>query len=573
MTSTQSANKRANPTFIWFKQQLSKSLVFGILLLVLMCFTMLIGIQDMLTCAYSKDAMISLADQATTLAYNYTSILFLCGLLVIGILTKNFRHLYKKSIADTVYALPISNNQRFIGSLLASLVLIIAPMLLSILFAVLYHQSASGAEIYYEAMLKNSKIENSEFIWLYVNLTMAQLANLLFLFGTALFVFCCCGELFDSVVYTGVFGALAFVLYSVFYAVSDSAVGNYCWLDNDIPAILNYLSPFSSTFMYSYTMILLGTDSNGVYASVDEMSLAKDEFVKYYLIIFAIAIMLMAFSFVLHSNRKSEHVGKPFAYKMFYYIVSSLALLVAGVAIYASYLSTKSVYDHTYYYGAMIGTFMFAFFAFLVCEVIAERKKRPSLKRIIQGAVRFVCVTVVGIVISAIISTVTIKNTYDSEISSSDVEAVSVNINADEYGFDYTYDEYGFPEYKNDILVTPLVRDSIVFDGEKEIEMFVELCNQYNGMIYENYKKDGYGTLIQDIWYAHNYGNQTYKDGDLIFYDLSIAIIYKDGTRIDYSYNDTIDESVNEKMIELLSDDELVDKGVSYSEYFDYRYY
>lgn len=564
MTSTQSVNKRKNPTFIWFKQQVSKSMVFGILIIILMFFVNLLQINELTNYAYGKDSAIDFASQTAYISDVYMSIMFLCYLLVFAVLVKNFRHLYKKSIADTVYALPISNNQRFIGSLLASLAMIVVPMLISILLTIAYYTASTGASQYFDEMLKNSKITDSDFIWVFANLGFAQLANMLFMFGAALFVFCCCGEFFDSIVYTGVFSAIALVIYYVFYSITQGACGNYYWSYGDVPMILHYLSPFSPLMMYSYEQILTPYfyDYYGEPPTGNEI--ARDEFISYYLIIFAIALVLIALSFLLHSKRKSEHVGQTFAYKPFYYIITSIAFLVAGVGFFMAYLSTQTPYDRTYYHGVMITVLLVSFFAFLVVEVIAERKKRPTRKRIIQGAVRFTAVFVVGIAISAVGSKIGIKNAYDKPIKTDDVTSVYLSINVWENGAEY--DDYGYPIFTNEIMQSALVNGAS-FTDEEAIAKLGTVCDRFNEMIYNKYKNEGHEALFGDYSYEYEY-MESLQDGDIIFNGISIEFTYEDGSAKHYFYDNSVSDDVEAWVYEALEDELLLSKIVSYEEYY-----
>lgn len=539
MTSTQSLNKRKNPTFTWFKQQASKSLVYGILIAVAIFFVNFLLVFHIKQYAENDMSNMSYGQFADYAAGLYTVLLLVCDILALAVLVRNFRHLYKKSIADTVYALPISNNQRFIGSLLASLFMIVIPVLIAIALSIGYYSLATDATKYFDELLVNSNITDSDFVWLFANLGFAQLANMLFAFATALFVFCCCGTLFDSALYSFALSIVGFVFY-LMTSFATSGCGNYYWSYSDQKtSILHYISPISAPFMNVYSRELVDTSST---VSSYDYKVVKDDFASYYLIIFAIAIVLTVLSFILHSRRKSEHVGKPFAYKPFYYIISTVVFLLSGFLFYNSYISSLVEGYNTYYHGAMIAIVIIAFFAFALVETLAERKKRPSKMRIVQGAVRFVAIFIVSVALSSLSAKYGVNKVYKEPVDTENVKFVSLNIWMQFE--DAEYDEYG------NIAGQSPICSGVSYTDKEVIEKLASVCDDFNSIIYKKYQSDGYKGLLNN---GLGSGNECRNGVD--FYNVEIYFAYKDGTTKVYYYDCTVSDKVADWAFEAIDDE------------------
>ncbi len=552
MTSTQSLNKRKNPTFTWFKQQASKSLVYGILIAVSIFFVNFLLVFRIKQYAANEMSTMIYAQFADYAAGLYTVLLLVCDILALAVLVRNFRHLYKKSIADTVYALPISNNQRFIGSLLASFFMIVIPVLIAIALSIGYYSLATGATKYFEELLKNSSIKDSDFIWLFANLGFAQLANMLFAFATALFVFCCCGTLFDSALYSFAFSVVGYVFY-LMTSFATSACGNYYWSYSDQrTSILHYISPISAPFMNVYSRALVDTSAT---VSSYDYKVVKDDFALYYLIIFAIAIVLTALSFILHSRRKSEHVGKPFAYKSFYYIISTVIFLLSGFCFYSSYISSQVDEYNTYYRGVMIAVVIVSFFMFVLVETLAERKKRPSKMRIVQGAVRFAAIFVGSIALSSLSAKYGVDKVYKNQVDTKDVETVYLNIWMD-------FDNAEYDEYGNVIGQSPIC-NGVQYSDKEVIEKLASVCDDFNSIIYKRYQSEGYKGLLSNSGSANEYRN------GVNFYNAEIYFSYKDGSTKVYNYDCTVSDKVADWAFETV-DDEFYISRMEASEDDDY---
>ncbi len=558
MTSTQSVNKKRNPVFVWYKQQVSKSLVFGILTFVIMCFAGINVVTTLGNEAVSENATTSIFYIVDACVSTYTGIMVIVMFFALAIVLRNFEYLYKKSVSDTIYALPVTNNQRFFGSLLSSLTLIVVPLLLALLSTIVIYYSVSGGRMFFAEMLKNSGIKDSDVVFIISQISLANLANTLFLAAIVVFVFCCCGVLFDGIAYTVAAAVIAPLTFSVFsqmsYAISSDYAATY---NMGYSEIMQYLSPIMPLFIYNYTQLLTGEDYySGMYDDSQGIKLIKSDIAPYYCVIIAIALVILVLAFFVHKKRCAQQVGTPFPIKMFYYVISSLVFINVGAGIYNSYISLK-LYGEVYYMSTFIVTLAVSVFVFLVVEVLAERKKRATKKRIIAGVVRFVCVILVGAIAALIILDNSVKNLYDGDFDVENIRHIEVYPAIDEVGVEYD-DEYGY-EYSN-----PLMYDEFVsWATYKDREAIEKLCTSiapFTEKIYEEYNGQGYDRCSDRI-HEHNGDEYEGEKGDIVYFSFTFLIVYKDGRETTYWI------SANDEIFDGLGVDKWIEEYVN-SEYY-----
>ncbi len=244
-------------------------------------------------------------------AFIATLAIIICLFLGMTIALNHFNYLYKKSIADMNYGLPLNSKQRFFADYLSGFVMYLVPFLGAVLLAIAI--LGIGTPI----------IPNMNEFWelfpqILKCLSIVIIAMMLF-YTLAVFSIIFCGNTFEAI-----FSVLAFnVLIPATVACVWVALCNSYSYGIDEAAIF-YKNIFTSTspvgavcFFFTFASEL------GVFES---SSFSTFLLIKWICITLAVVAVYLFAAYFLYKHRKAEDVSKPYVYKTAFYAMMTMSV-------------------------------------------------------------------------------------------------------------------------------------------------------------------------------------------------------------------------------------------------------
>ncbi len=408
--SATTKHKRSNPLLTRFRQQFNSTLSFTVLLAALLIMAGLVSVYAVLGTSFSWSTSQILFDSTMSgICESFFMFIMLLLVLVVLIVIKSFRHLHKKSISDTIYSLPVTNNQRYLascGSILLSVFLAFAVAFV-VTIAVFYSVSSS-----IESFSENTSkcgVDYGDFFLIYFHYFMYILAEMVLMASLAVIVVCCCGKVFDSIVYTGMLivahWIAALTIGELVYIETELFTYGITWLDD-----IAKLSPLYVAF----------------YEGNADMAWSGSEFdvlnyPEFYFVVLAISAVLFAIAFFLHKLRRAEDIGTPVVIKGMQYLVATLLTMcfAASIMLEKAYASNYSSDKRKMMYSIMI------IGVFLAIEGIAARNRKLNIAIFKGIAIRFAIIVPLSFAAVFAINKITVLsqlNTPELE----DIEHISI---------------------------------------------------------------------------------------------------------------------------------------------------
>lgn len=495
-STSSSSNTKRIPKAVWsnffmrIKSNRKPLIVMSILFLFGVPLTITSGMINVVTEDYSMTGF-------SVIGILCTAIALLCGFIIA---LNTFEYLYKKSKVDMIYSLPLNNKQRFLSDYLAGLCTYIVPYVVSIILSLIVHGLG------YIAFNKWAEFTQSNQITKYIiEFSIYALLVMIMFYTITVMVTCCCGSMFEAIAYNiilnglipGVIATFLIIFYNGLYGIdveyylmdaisksspSGAIIGVLEYITNyDINSILN---------LYVNTII-----ADAIY---------------------------FAISYLLYSKRKAEDVSKPFAYKVFYYIVTIAIVFI---------IISSIIYSHD---TSIIAPMMFfSAIVYFVLEAITNR----GFKKFGWSILRYVC-TVCGVVVIALLLKGTKGFGIENRVpSASSVKSVSIN-------YQGVYANNIYPYMGDDESITYTDREVInaVIDMHKDA-----IKNHFNSYIPKSSNnRANYSEAVKNWDYyspkEYSYDDDEYYNGynnDSNDYDVTLSIVYTTylGNKISRSYN------------------------------------
>ncbi len=225
----------------------------------------------------------------------------------------HFNYLYKKSITDMNYALPLSGTQRFFADYLSGFTMYLVPAIVGILLAIAI--LGIGTPIVGEKNMAEFW-ENFHLVLRYISIVLV--AMILF-YTLSVLAITFCGNTFEAI-----FSIIAFnVLIPATVACVWVALCESYPYGIDAGGIF-YKNIFTSTspagaasFFVMYAFNLRNDETQ---------SFASFLFAKWIIITLIVSAIYLAAAYLLYRHRKAEHVSKPYVYKTAFYGIMTMAV-------------------------------------------------------------------------------------------------------------------------------------------------------------------------------------------------------------------------------------------------------
>ncbi len=303
------------------------------------------------------------------------------GLIGMVSALSTFNYLYKKSNVDMIHSLPMSTSGRFITDYITGLLTYIVPFIVNqilslILFGIGF-LAFDGKPVIYYNYDKTFDICNifSEAFPYYIKLALGGILVMLFFYTVTVFVTTCCGTVFESAVYTFLFNGIIpatiavvlLVLFNDVYGVN---------VESSAFKLISWTSPAGSAFG------LIDILSLGELSNTENSSL-----LAWFIPVFFIIAAFIGLTFYLYKKRNAESVGKPFVFKIFYYIIITCITFCIGCTFLYEIRENSDVSDM--YMPFIIITAI----TYLIFEVVTNRGFKKFWLSVIRYAATLVCVT------------------------------------------------------------------------------------------------------------------------------------------------------------------------------------
>lgn len=224
----------------------------------------------------------------------------------------HFNYLYRKSVVDMHYSLPLSNTQRFFADYLSGLGIYLVPVLISVILSFMI---LGGGSMFVDLSDYWSIIPSV------IKAGFIVIVGMILLYTLSVFSIVFCGSTFEAI-----FGILALnvmipsTIACVWLAVINTSTYGMVGENIFTSPIFTSTSPLGAVvFFFMYFFNSLGAGSY-------ESSFYNTMYIRWMAItLVAIAVYLLV-AFLLYKLRKAESVSKPYVYKSFFYIVCTMAV-------------------------------------------------------------------------------------------------------------------------------------------------------------------------------------------------------------------------------------------------------
>lgn len=348
-----------------------------ILLLHLFGFPLLI-ISQMYNLSTGRDS--SPDESFVVIAVGATIMAGLAGIIIAMV---NFRYLYNKAQVDMCLAAPLSRKQRFLSDYLSGLISYIVPFIITTIISGILllaaHFAYDGKSFpIYDSYGDVSYVYECEcfadIVPVFFTVVYTGILMMIMLYTITVMTACCCGSLFESVLYNiFINAAIPAVIYVVYYGTFENVLFGI----NAEPTVLKALSVTSPLG----GLVFLVANSFGERAlyGYDESNSFTMSYISapFWIIGYIIVTALMfALAYYLYSKRKAEQVSKPFVFRGLYVFTISLILIVA-IQLAFSELENEP--------NNIISVFIATFAVYMLMEIVSNR----GFKRIWMGIVRY----------------------------------------------------------------------------------------------------------------------------------------------------------------------------------------
>ena len=313
-------NKQQSPFMLRTKQKLRENIKAFIIILILQ----IIGLPLMFLTSlvfYHREMTIPDAymhDHPNI--YILISVISIAFAVLSGIIIalKNFSYLYKKTDVDMNLSLPITSSQRFLSDFFSGLAVYIIPYIISVILSLI--SLGIGNSIYPE--FYNYSFRGISLIQCLI----CGLLIMIMLYTLTTLVTVCCGNMFESFIYTLLINAIIPVFFIITNYIMFSANIN----EGSAPFVRT-LSPVMMTSPFGGFLKLAeyAGDSDIMYYSSHVLEVTDiNWFFKYSIL----TIILFFITFLLYNKRKAEDVSKPFVFRFIYYVFAiALTICISGM--------------------------------------------------------------------------------------------------------------------------------------------------------------------------------------------------------------------------------------------------
>ncbi len=272
--------------------------------------------------------------------------------------SKSFRWLHDKTVVDMDYALPVSDDTRFFGDLLASVTGSLLP-----------HALAVGAGAGLFRLLPFDEVDPAELNTMYnllVKLSVTGFVSCVMFMGTTLLVMSLCARSLEARLMPFVVNGLITVVHYVCVLLMTRGMTGYR---------SGSTYEFAGTAVTSPLGLLLNTLLNVENISDDNAENAAILF-RPWIFVSVIIITLLYFTgaYFIIRRRRAERVGSPYAFSVMKYIIPSAVMfalvLLAALLVLPDDGNFRSI-DYVEAFGVCVVLLIVSFIVYIIMELIS----------------------------------------------------------------------------------------------------------------------------------------------------------------------------------------------------------
>lgn len=222
----------------------------------------------------------------------------------------HFNYLYRKSVVDMHYSLPLSNTQRFFADYLSGLGIYLVPVIISVILSFMILGAGSMFVDLSDYWSIIPSVIKAGFI---------VIVGMILLYTLSVFSIVFCGSTFEAI-----FGILALnvmipsTIACVWLAVINTSTYGMVGENIFSSPIFTSTSPLGAVvFFFMYFFNSVDSDASSFYNTM---------YIRWMAITLVVIVLYLLVAFLLYKLRKAESVSKPYVYKSFFYIVCTMAV-------------------------------------------------------------------------------------------------------------------------------------------------------------------------------------------------------------------------------------------------------
>lgn len=278
----------------------------------------------------------------------------------------HYNYLYRKSLVDMHYSLPLSNTQRFFADYLSGLAIYLVPLVISIILSFVI------------LTVGNVFIDIEDFWSIFPHIIksgMIVVVGMIMLYTISVFAITFCGSTFEAIFsIIAVNSIIPATIGCVWLAIVTTAPYGMVGESIFFSPVFTATSPLGATVYFFYYLFESTSDGLDMISSFD-----KSMYIRWMVIACVMTAVYLIAAFLLYKLRKAESVSKPYVYKSFFYAVGAMTVFCIVTVLLAIRINLIS---------AVISGIIICGIGWFIMEVIARR----GFKRFWTAPLGFVAV-------------------------------------------------------------------------------------------------------------------------------------------------------------------------------------
>ncbi len=283
---------------------------------------------------------------------------------------KSFRWLYKKSVVDMDYSLPVSEDTRFCGDLLAVLTTCLVPHIIAIIAGIVL---CNGLTVFGEYLADIEMLLN-----IVPQLMFTGFAASVMLIALTLFVMSLCGRGAEARLYPAVINVIIPIIVAVCINI---VISNVYGMSNLSGSMSSYTAvAFTSPLgLLAYTLFYALDSTVSLFGGGDTIFVAPITKAGVLVPLILITLALLAGAYLLIRRRRAERVGSPFVYGAMKLVIPALVIF-AITTVFSVYIMDGLFgnVDYSYSYtenagGYIVALIILTFVLYIIMELISGK--------------------------------------------------------------------------------------------------------------------------------------------------------------------------------------------------------
>ncbi len=302
------------------------------------------------------------------------------------IISSSFRWLYKKNVVDMDYSLPVSDDTRFFGDLLASFAGSLVPHLIAIFTGSILWRIAFGSISGDEAEEFISKLLPDQVMY-------TGLFSCIMFMAFSLFVISLCGRGAEARIYPFVITAVVPVIHVICSAISLSGVYGLDYYVFDVTEMIKFsaTSPLGMIFVTVYYFIA-ALDADQMMLPLFRLGTGLTAVI--------ITIGLFVAAYFLIKKRRAERVGSPYVFKWVKPAIPAIVTFaVAAPFMLATFMILSEWSEENSYTPSVVGIVIAMFIVTFILYVIMELISGRGFKKFHMTLLKYVLTMAAGLLI------------------------------------------------------------------------------------------------------------------------------------------------------------------------------